>query len=303
MMALKIEGLNKTFRSNMLLKKYHILRNVALEVGKGQIYGFLGPNGAGKTTTIKCIMGIIFPDSGTISILGETYQKMESRRKIGFLPELPYFYDYLTALELLIFTGNLFSIPKATLEKRAHELIHLVNLKGKEHIRLRKFSKGMIQRIGLAQALVHDPELLVLDEPFSGLDPVGRKELRDLIINLKTQGKSVFFSSHILQDMEMMVDKVGIILNGEIKKEGELSQLISHSVQFIELVCDRIVEKELAARKIPFRPQENQLHLSLKNEEEANQMIQFIQSHQGHIYSLTPIKMNLEEIFLKEIQR
>lgn len=193
MKALEIKNLKKTFKSNFLIKKYHVLKDINLNVEQGEVYGFLGPNGAGKTTTIKCILGITFPDAGEISLLGHPANTIESKKKLGFLPEQPYFYDYLTPVELLTFTGRLFGIPGPALAKRIQELIHRVGLEGKEHIKLKKFSKGMLQRIGLAQALVHNPELLILDEPFSGLDPIGRKELRDIILSLKEEGKTVFF--------------------------------------------------------------------------------------------------------------
>lgn len=236
MNALDIKGLHKSFRSNFFIKQYHILQGIDLTVEKGEIYGFLGPNGAGKTTTIKCILGIIFPDAGKITIFEKEAALIESRRSLGFLPEQPYFYDYLTPQELLMFTGMLFSMPKKTIIERTAELLELVGLTAKKDMKLKKFSKGMVQRVGLAQTLIHDPDFLILDEPFSGLDPIGRKELRDIILSLRHAGKTVFFSSHILQDMELMVDRVGIILNGQIKKEGKLSDLISHSVRYYEIV-------------------------------------------------------------------
>jgi ABC-2 type transport system ATP-binding protein len=192
MNALELKGIHKSFKHNFLIKKYHILKGIDLSVEKGEIYGFLGPNGAGKTTTMKCILGIIFPDSGEISIFGQSAKQTESRRNMGFLPEHPYFYDYLTPEELLNFTGSLFSMPKKKIKEQTARLIELVGLEHRKNVKLRKFSKGMIQRIGLAQALIHDPDLLILDEPFSGLDPIGRKELRDIIFSLKEKGKNHF---------------------------------------------------------------------------------------------------------------
>jgi ABC-2 type transport system ATP-binding protein len=302
MKILEIKNLKKSFKSDFLIKEYHILKDINLSVEKGEIYGFLGPNGAGKTTTIKCILGLIFPDGGEIYISGIPANKISSRRQLGFLPEQPYFYDYLTPVELLVFTGRLFSIPKQRLKEKTRELINLVGLKGKENLKLKKFSKGMIQRIGLAQALINDPEILILDEPFSGLDPIGRKELRDVILNLKREGKTVFFSSHILQDMELIVDKVGIIIDGEIKKEGKLSELISVSIQSYEIVTSEIDEKMLNKHGLNGSWRDNNYLLKSETEEETNKIIKIINNHNGKILSVTPERMTLEDIFLKEIK-
>lgn len=222
MKALEIKGLKKSFRSNFLFKKSNILKGIDLDVEKGEIYGFLGPNGSGKTTTIKCVMGLLAPDAGEMRVNGQSATLIEARRRIGFLPENPHFYDYLTAREFLLFSASLFNIPEGEAGDKVAALIHRVGLSGQEDLKLRKFSKGMIQRLGLAQALVNDPDLLILDEPFSGLDPIGRKDLRLLILAFREQGKTVFFSSHILQDMELMVNRVGIIVDGAIRRQGRL---------------------------------------------------------------------------------
>ena len=303
MKALEIKELKKSFKSNFLIREFHVLKNINLCAEKGEIYGFLGPNGAGKTTTIKCVLRIISPDAGEINILGQSSTSTASRKQVGFLPEHPYFYDYLTPVELLTFTGDLFGIPRRRLTQRTGELIELVGLKGKENIKLRKFSKGMIQRIGLAQALIHDPELLILDEPFSGLDPIGRKELRDIIMGLKNNGKTIFFSSHILQDMEMIVDKVGIILAGETKKEGKLSDLISLSVYNYEIVFTGMDEKLLTENNLAFTLQDKNYIVKPDTLDEANRIIQIISQSKGKIISVTPIKMTLEDIFLREVNQ
>lgn len=302
MKALGIKNLKKTFKSNFLIKKYHVLNDISLSVEQGEIYGFLGPNGAGKTTTIKCILGITFPDSGEISLLGHPSNSIDSKKKLGFLPEHPYFYDYLTPTELLSFTGMLFNIPRQPLAKKSQELIRLVGLEGKENIKLRKFSKGMIQRIGLAQALVHDPKILILDEPFSGLDPIGRKELRDIILSLKEAGKTVFFSSHILQDMELIVDRVGIILSGKTRKEGKLSDLISLSVHNYEIVFTGLKEQVLRDNHLAFILRDKNYIVRADTNEESNRIIGIINRAGGSIISVTPTKMTLEDIFLNEIK-
>ncbi|MCK4762314.1 MAG: ABC transporter ATP-binding protein [Candidatus Aminicenantes bacterium] len=302
MKALEIKNLKKSFKSNFLIKEYHVLKDINLNVEKGEIYGFLGPNGAGKTTTIKCVLRIIFPNSGEINIFDKPYQSVAAREKVGFLPEHPYFYDYLTAGELLSFTGRLFSIPAKKIAKKTAALIKLVGLQGKEDLKLKKFSKGMIQRVGLAQSLINDPDLIILDEPFSGLDPIGRKELRDIILSLKADGRTIFFSSHILQDMELIVDKVGIILNGKMVKEGKLSQLVSHSVRYYETVFSGVETAALEENNLEYMQQDKNFIIKSISGEDANKIIRFVTSHKGTILSVTPVKMTLEDIFLKEIK-
>jgi len=302
MKALEIRDLKKTFRSNFLLKKYHVLKGINLSVEKGEIYGFLGPNGAGKTTTIKCVLGLLFADHGEILIDGQPAASMASRRRIGYLPENPFFYDYLSARELLFFSASLFNLAADEVRDRVAALIHQVGLSGHQDLKLRKFSKGMIQRLGLAQALIHNPDFLILDEPFSGLDPIGRKDLRTLILSLREQGKTIFFSSHILQDMEMMVDRVGIILNGSMRREGKLSELISRSTQYYEIICSHIAEKELAKIQTNFACRDGQYSLTLPSDSDINQVVESIIHNNGRIVAVNPVKMTLEDIFFNEMQ-
>lgn len=302
MRALEVKKLTKSFKSNFLMKKIEVLKNINISADVGQIYGFLGPNGAGKTTTIKCILRLLFPDSGEIFVLNQPYNTLAMRKKLGFLPEQPYFYDYLTARELLSFSASLFSIPKKQSSEISKKLIKQVGLEGKEDIKLRKYSKGMIQRVGLAQALINDPNILFLDEPFTGLDPIGRKELRDIIISLKNAGKTIFFSSHIIQDMEILVDKVGIILDGEIVKEGKLNDLIAHSIQYIEIVFTDVDEERINANNLKYILQDRNYIVRIKNTKTMNEIIEFVIMNKGKIVSVTPIKMTLEDIFLKEIK-
>ncbi len=302
MNSLEVNNLKKSFRSDFLWRTRRVLKDVTIRVGSGEIYGFLGPNGAGKTTTIKCIIGLLFPDSGEILIHGHPAGSRDSRRRVGFLPENPYFYDYLTARELLLFTGQIFSMPPAAARERASALLRQVGLEGNDRLLLRKFSKGMLQRAGLAQALMQDPDVLILDEPFSGLDPIGRKELRQIILDLRAGGKTVFFSSHILQDMEAMVDRVGIILNGAIRREGRLSELISHSVRYWEITCVGIGEAELARIPAPATARDGQFILRVEAEEELNAVIEGIIHNNGRVLAVTPAKMSLEDIFLNELR-
>ena len=302
MKALEVVDLKKSFTSNFLLRRFEILKGINLQVDRGEIYGFLGPNGAGKTTTMKCVMGLLSPDSGTIRIQGQLSDKPKTREKLGFLPEHPYFYDYLSGPELLRFSARLFSIPRRVCESKIYDLIRLVGLENTGGLKLRKFSKGMIQRIGLAQALINDPDLVLLDEPFSGLDPVGRKELRDIILGLRDTGKTVFLSSHILQDLEMIADKVGIIFEGRIIKEGSLSELISESVRYFETVFTGMDEDKIRAMRLDVSRQGRNFLLSCMDVDGMNATIEVILASGGKIISVTPFKRTLEDIFLEEIK-
>ena len=220
------EDLTKQFVVGLRQRKVMALQGLNLHVEEGEIFGFLGPNGSGKTTTMKILMGLIYPTSGRARLFGKPIGSVDVKAMIGFLPESPYFYDYVTADEFLTFYGQLFGRRGAPLRRRIDELLELVGLSGSHRTRLRSFSKGMLQRIGLAQALINDPTLVVLDEPMSGLDPIGRKEFRDLILHLKALGKTVFFSSHILSDAETLCDRIGIIINGQLRETGRLDELL-----------------------------------------------------------------------------
>ncbi len=225
--AIQVEGLSKTFRPPFRLKKVRAVRSVSFTVQPGEVFGFLGPNGAGKTTTIKVLTGLIRPTAGRVRVLGGSPNDNEVKARLGFLPEQPYFYDYLKPTELLDIFGRLFGLDRATRRRRIHELLDLVGLSHAKDRTLRKFSKGMLQRVGLAQALLNDPDLLILDEPMSGLDPIGRKEVADLIASLKARGKTIFFSSHIMADIERLCDRVVILDRGEMKAEGRLEDLLA----------------------------------------------------------------------------
>ena len=302
MKALEIIGLHKSFRSNFLLKKYHILKGIDLDVEKGEIYGFLGPNGAGKTTTIKCVIGLLAPERGEILIDGQPAASASARRRTGFLPENPYFYDYLSAREFLYFSASLFRLPATEVKERAAALLHQVGLGGHEDLTLRKFSKGMIQRLGLAQAMINDPDLLILDEPFSGLDPIGRKDLRTIILSLREQGKTIFFSSHILQDMELMVDRVGIILDGVVRRQGKLSEMVARSTQYYEVVCANISDGVLAKIQPNFAFRDGHYVITLSSDADVNLVVESIIHNNGRIVAVNPVKMTLEDIFFNEMR-
>src|SRR3954451_18152552 len=234
--VVEADKLQKTFALGFLRKRVRAVHEVSFQVHRNEIFGFLGPNGAGKTTTIKMMMGLIFPTAGESRIFGHKVPSLQARRRLGFLPENPYFYDYLSGEELLDLMGRLFGLDRRERRRRAQRLLDRVGLGRAEGRALRKYSKGMLQRLGIAQALVNDPELVVLDEPMSGLDPIGRKEIRDLIVELKREGKTVLFSTHILSDVELICDRVAMIVGGRMRDVGPLSQLLSPRLLHTEVV-------------------------------------------------------------------
>ncbi len=228
MSAIEILGLEKTYMVGFWRKRpKRALHPLHLTVEEGEIFGFLGPNGAGKTTTLKMLMGLVFPTAGSARILGREWTDPEVKAQIGFLPEQPYFYDYLTAHELLGYYAQLSGVPAKDRTRRVQDILQRVGLTDVNGVQLRKFSKGLLQRVGIAQAILHEPKLVFLDEPMSGLDPLGRREVRDLIQQLKQEGKTVFFSTHILSDAEALCDRVAIINKGELRGEGAVEQLTS----------------------------------------------------------------------------
>src|SRR5689334_23532385 len=227
--AVRIESLTKTYRSQWTGRRTVGLDAVSLEVRRGEVFGYLGPNGAGKTTTLKILTGLLKPTSGRAWLLGESIDHVSSRRQLGFLPEQPYFYDYLNGIEYLEFAAQLSGMGAHEATKAARRWFGRVGLDGRESLVLRKYSKGMLQRIGLAAACVHEPELLVLDEPMSGLDPFGRRDVRELILEQRAKGTTVLFSSHILPDVELLCDRVAILLEGRLERVATVGDLIEGS--------------------------------------------------------------------------
>jgi ABC-2 type transport system ATP-binding protein len=240
--AISIDRISKQFKSDLTTKPVRALEDISLEVKKGEVFGFLGPNGAGKSTAIKILLNLIYPDRGKATILGKDVSDKMVRKSIGYLPENPYFYDYLTADELLWFGGKASGLSKREINERADVLLNKVDLQNARKRQLRTYSKGMVQRAGLALALVHDPDVVILDEPMSGLDPIGRKMVGDLLLELRDQGKTVFFSSHILTDIERFCDRGGIIINGRLRIVDTLENLLAGNAT-LEEVFLREVEK------------------------------------------------------------
>src|SRR5688572_7327468 len=237
MLAIRTQSLTKDFSTGFWRPKpYRALDGLNLEVEKGETFGFLGPNGAGKTTTLKLLMQLIYPTSGKAEILERPVGDVEVKRRTGYLPESPYFYDYLTAEELLDYFARLFGYDGADRRRRVSALLDQVGIAGERRLPLRKFSKGMVQRVGIAQALINDPEVVFLDEPMSGLDPLGRRDVRNLILSLRDRGTTVFFSSHVLSDAEALCSRVAVLANGTLVANGRISDLQAFDVKGWELI-------------------------------------------------------------------
>jgi ABC-2 type transport system ATP-binding protein len=302
--AIDVRDLRKTFRTPLRRKKVEALRGVTFSVQRGQIFGFVGPNGAGKTTTIRTLMGLLRPSGGSATILGHAIPSRAARFKLGFLPESPYFYDYLTVGELLDLAGRLFGVPGELRKKRADELIEKVGLGRARAQSLKKFSKGMLQRAGLAQALMNDPELVVLDEPMSGLDPIGRKEVRDLIVELRDAGKTVFFSSHILTDVEAIADHVAIIARGQLQSQGTPAELIQRTVLGIDVTVRIPADADVGALTdgaSRVRRTGEELSLTLPADGDVDAWLAAARDKGAKVVAVTPRHETLEDLFMRQI--
>jgi len=303
MSIIEIDNLTKDYETGFLRKrKTRALDGLSLTVEPGQIFGFLGANGAGKTTTLKLLMRLIFPTAGTARILGRDISNTSMHARIGYLPEAPYFYDYLTAREFLNYCGELFGLNQATRVRRTEDVLTRVNLEKKSWDRqLRKFSKGMLQRVGLAQAIVNDPEIVFLDEPMSGLDPVGRREVRDLIAALRDEGKTVFMCSHILSDIEVLCDSVAILKGGRLAHAGSLNELRAGETSLIEIIATDAdagaLRKNLSSEaEVTTTP--SGLRIQVADEKEVDAVIAALRSVNGKLISVQPVRQSLEELFM-----
>lgn len=313
MNVIEVEGLSKDYRQHFWTPLRRVLDKVSFEVKKGEIFGFLGPNGSGKTTTIKLLFQIIFPTEGSAKLFGKPLSDSSTKKRIGFLPENSYFYEYLTSFQFLQFHGRLVGMEETKIIDRMPEVLKQVGMIGTENIYLRNFSKGMLQRIGLAQAIIHNPDLIILDEPMTGLDPVGRKEFRELIIKLRDEGKTVFFSTHILSDVESVCDRVAILNKGKLVSCGTLKELVSFESEYIELTwrnfnselvevfksentkC-RQVEDELIVHLFPIEGED-----VIQFEKRSNDLVK-----KGHYLGATLVRYNpkensLEDVFIKQV--
>ena len=303
MAAIEILGLEKTYSVGFWRKQPRYgLRPLNLAIEEGEVFGFLGPNGAGKTTTLKLLMGLIFPTAGTARILGMEIDDPRMKAQIGFLPEQPYFYDYLTARELLEYYGQLSGVDPKQLSRKVDEVLQRVGLPDVGGVQLRKFSKGMLQRVGIAQAILHDPKVLFFDEPMSGLDPMGRREVRDLMEQLKHEGKTIFFSTHILSDAEALCDRVGIIHQGELRGVGAVVDLTSSVHGRVELVWHgTAVPASLRALGAECHITGNTVRAVLS---EANQdtALEALRRERLRLISVTPVRTSLEDYFMQKLQ-
>jgi ABC-2 type transport system ATP-binding protein len=287
-------------------KPYRALDRVTFRVETGEVFGFLGPNGAGKTTTLKLLMQLVFPTSGKATILGRPVGDVRVKQRIGFLPENPYFYDYLTAEELLTYFAGLFGYAGAERTQRVNRLLDEVGLAHERRLQLRKFSKGMIQRVGLAQALINDPEVVFLDEPMSGLDPLGRREVRELILRLRKEGRTVFFSSHILSDAETLCSRIAIVAKGRLMAAGRLSEILAVRMLGWDVIVENLDAPPDPAAIGPALQRVTPIdarryHIELAPDVRPEQLLGSILGARGRLVSIHPLRETLEDFFVRQV--
>jgi ABC-2 type transport system ATP-binding protein len=303
MPAIEILGLEKTYSVGFWRKRpKRALYPLQLTVEDGEIFGFLGPNGAGKTTTLKLLMGLVFPTAGSARILGREWTDPSVKAQIGFLPEQPYFYDYLTAHELLEYYGQLSGVPARQRRQRVEQVLQQVGLRDVRGVQLRKFSKGMLQRVGIGQAILHDPKLVFFDEPMSGLDPMGRREVRDLMEQLKHEGKTVFFSTHILSDAEALCDRVAIIHQGQLRGVGAVEDLTSSVQGKVEVVWQGTqvpaaikslgAECHVTAERVR----------AIVDEDQQDAVVDNLRRERLRLIAVTPVRTSLEAYFVEKLR-
>ena len=304
--AIRIDDLTKDYAIGFWRKRpYRALDRLSLQIETGEVFGFLGPNGAGKTTTLKLLMQLIFPSAGRAEILGRPIGDVATRQRIGYLPENPHFYDYLTAEELLTYFARLFGYRSPDRQARVTALLDRVGVGAERRLQLRKFSKGMIQRVGIAQALLNDPEVVFLDEPMSGLDPLGRRDVRQLILDLRDQGRTVFFSSHILADAEALCSRVGVVAGGRLAASGRLTDILAFDVHGWELVVSGLRPEVFARiapsvrRSVEISPERYTLELALDPPPER--LLTDVISTGASLVSLNPLRDTLEDFFVRRV--
>jgi ABC-2 type transport system ATP-binding protein len=304
MAAIEILGLEKTYSVGFWRKRPKCaLKPLNLNVEEGEVFGFLGPNGAGKTTTLKMLMGLVFPTGGSARILGMDVNDPQVKAQIGFLPEQPYFYDYLTAHELLAYYGRLSGVGGKGLSERVEKVLERVGLRDVGGVQLRKFSKGMLQRVGIAQAILHEPKVVFFDEPMSGLDPMGRREVRDLMEQLKQEGKTVFFSTHILSDAEALCDRVAVIHLGELRAVGAVADLTAGVQGKIEMVWQgNTVPASIKTLGAECHVTGDTVRAVL-SEESQDLAVDALRRERLHLVSLVPVRTTLEQYFVEKLKR
>lgn len=304
MLAIETRGLTKKYKSGLNRKEIVALDNLNLRVKSGEVLGYIGHNGSGKTTTFKLLLGLIKPTSGSAGILGKSLQKLlEVLPEIGFLPEQPHFYDSLTGRQFLDFYGQLFGMKKEQRQLRTEELLDAVDIKDAADVQLRKYSRGMLQRIGIAQALINDPKLVILDEPMASLDPVGRKHVRDLILSLKLQGKTIIFSSHILSDVEMICDRVAIINKGKLQKVCTIDEMLDSASGKIEMVVKGLQSDALAhLQKLAENiiQKNGRTTLIIPDQKTSDEVLPLIGEYNAKLVSMIP-QSSLEDLFMRTL--
>ncbi len=299
--VVRADGLAKTFHLGLFRKRVEAVKQASFEVRRGEVFGYLGPNGSGKTTTLKMLMGLVFPSRGNAEVLGRPVPNRAAKRRLGYLPESPYFYDYLTPEEFLGLVGALCDVPRQERRKRADRLLSRVGLDHARGRPLRKFSKGMLQRVGIAQALMGDPELVVLDEPMTGLDPIGRKEIRDLMLELKREGRTVVYSTHILPDVEMTCDRVAMIFAGRIRSVGPLAELLTARLLSTE-VClrDGVGGMPSLPERATMRRTPDGMLVDLPAGADVDAFLRAALAGGGSVISVTQRRESLEDLFVRE---
>ena len=305
-LAIRTEELTKDYKVGFWRKRpYRALDHLNLEVMRGEVFGFLGPNGAGKTTTLKLLMQLTYPTSGRAEILDRPAGDVQVKRRIGYLPENPYFYDHLTAEELLTYFASLFGITGAEGRKRAAELLDRLAIGPERRLPLRKFSKGMIQRVGIAQALINDPDVIFLDEPMSGLDPLGRREIRSLILRLRDEGRTIFFSSHILADAEALCSRVAILAAGRLVTSGRLNDILAFEVRGWEVVVANLPPDAAPAERGDVRRvtriSDDRYSIELSSAEAPDRLLSEMLARGAHLVSVNPVRDTLEDLFVKAV--
>lgn len=303
-LVIQTEGLTKVYKGDFWKKGVVGLENLNLEVEEGEVYAFLGPNGAGKTTTIKLLMRLLFPTRGKVWILGQRNTSRSSMENVGYLPEQPSMYGYLSGREFLDFIARIFGMDIDTRQKRIPELLRKVGLEDRCDFPIRSYSRGMVQRLGLAQAIINDPLLIILDEPMASLDPVGRKDFRDLIFELKNRGKTIFFSSHILSDAEMVAGRVGILNDGRLVSVGKLDDLVSSQITSVEVTFilepEKLSKIDLGTEDIVVRDQK--VMVRLEKEEAVPDLLDLVAQSGGRVVSVVPQRKSLEDIFMAKVR-
>lgn len=303
--AIETIRLTKFYRTGFRMKRVQALVDLTLQVEKGEIFGFLGPNGAGKTTAIKILIGLAKPTRGVAYVLGKPPKDHRVKKSVGFLPESPYFYEYLTAAEFLALTAQLSGVQSSERKSRVREMLKMVRMEHAANIQMKRFSRGMLQRIGIAQALIHDPEVVILDEPMGGLDPIGRKEFRDIILSLRERGKTVFFSTHILADVEMICDRVGIIVGGRMVRMGKLSEILTAEVEAIEITVkgahgkfrkalERVAQKAIDSGEL--------LMLTVKDDDDVERVLAIAREAGAKVTTIVPRTKTLEDFFMSQVR-